>query len=521
MSAKRKTSPVLTSEQEWFINCALNGYPVTLTGGAGTGKSFAIKEFHEQAQARYHKDAVLVCTPTNKSATNLSDKGIAASTIHSLFGIKVKHSHAPDGKSVREDPIRTERFKKAIFLVIDEIWMVSTALWKAMDDAARKIRGTMLVQRIHAPDATEEEKKITGHMFARDTWFGGLVVVCCGDPLQLPPVSTLKEMDLTTPCILSDEWQNYMYERGGRQMLFENTMRQREGDPLLTQLKYIEEHGTVSAKFLEMLNSVRIDDDLLIPPTALVITPTNVVREEYNNLAYSLILAANPEAEAQWPTFTSRTIPPPPPFGSEYEYKYKMNADRLRTPEELSILPGSMVIVSRNTLGGIERMTRGRVDSWRREKDGTPTVRIWVDTPLGEKLVDINTEKEDLYDVNDSGNIVMTRIGLPLIPGHACTVYGCQGITATNIIVIDLGSRPQLTKYRITTSDIYTAASRAERWELVRTIGRLNEGSYIPAIPESRMEWLRTLRGEYAKAKARKAEKTAKAAEECAKRQKQ
>lgn len=494
MARRRVGHNELSEDQKRFVDLALLGFPVCITGGAGTGKTFALRALCEEIHRKYAKQhsRVIVVTPTRKSAGVLIEEGIDAATIHHRFGIPVVEGEPPSADGITTDQRRNEMFRNAIYLIIDEIWMVSTSLWVAMDNAARKMRGDLLVQRVHPPDATPEERKNTQPMRARDVPFGGLVVICSGDPLQLKPVSKTRVLDCTIPCVMSDEWKAYMEERSGKEILFRSTVRQAEGDPLLAHLKYIEKHGRLSSEFIDFLHSVRVPDEAVLPTDALIVTPTNAAKDAFNSAIYDRMLAADPDLKKDWPTFYARTIPDCPSITDFYSYQKHMGyLEYFKTPEEVTVLPGSMVMVSKNTISGVDRMTRGRVHSWKQTPEG-PQVSIWVERKNETELVTIHTEREDVYSSVGRKIVVASRIGLPLVPAHACTVYACQGITTSGLVVIDLNST-NLTKYKIGTSEIYVAASRARSCSQIRTLGGFGYNySPMPICP-SRMQWVRDL----------------------------
>ncbi len=70
-----------SAKQQHFIDQALSGANIFLTGKAGTGKTFVVKKIMETLTNKSKK--VVACAPTGIAATN-----IGGQTIHSLFGIR-------------------------------------------------------------------------------------------------------------------------------------------------------------------------------------------------------------------------------------------------------------------------------------------------------------------------------------------------------------------------------------------------------------------------------------------------
>lgn len=137
---------ILSSNKNFFI-----------TGGAGVGKSFLIKELEKVwiTQGRCY----VILAPTGVAAIN-----IGGSTIHSFFGIGI-------GSGTNEQLLKSCRIrggtKKILpleILIIDEISMVSAQLLESIDYICRAVRRC-------------------------DEVFGGMRVILTGDFLQLAPVN--------------------------------------------------------------------------------------------------------------------------------------------------------------------------------------------------------------------------------------------------------------------------------------------------------------------------------------------
>jgi ATP-dependent exoDNAse (exonuclease V) alpha subunit len=138
-----------------IVNLIENGENLFITGGAGTGKSYTLRKLRKK-----YKNSI-VCAPTGVAALNVD--GL---TIHKAFGIPVfdnlyKSIEAKLYVKARKE-IRN-RFIDLDIIFIDEISMVRADVLDFIDRRLRYIRG------IPAP-------------------FGGIQVICFGDPFQLPPI---------------------------------------------------------------------------------------------------------------------------------------------------------------------------------------------------------------------------------------------------------------------------------------------------------------------------------------------
>ena len=150
----------LSIEQKAAIALVKSGKNLFLTGGAGVGKSFTLKEIIKCTQG------ALICAPTGVAAQN-----IGGATLHSTFKIPVPL----DTKKLKEDYVRNvlkrnEKIKKVLLgahtLVIDEISMCRS-------DVFDYVCNTLSV--------------------LRDEYNHEYQVILCGDFCQLPPVVTDKD----------------------------------------------------------------------------------------------------------------------------------------------------------------------------------------------------------------------------------------------------------------------------------------------------------------------------------------
>lgn len=142
-------------------NAAAQGAPYVfwLDGAAGTGKTHTVRFIIEHIRSNYGRASVVCCAFQGVAAANIET---GAYTMHSLFEIPVF------GNKIDYDRRQVaERLEDCLLLVIDEISMVSDTLLAVVDSRMRAIRGDS-DGRSSAP-------------------FGGVVVLCVGDFLQIPP----------------------------------------------------------------------------------------------------------------------------------------------------------------------------------------------------------------------------------------------------------------------------------------------------------------------------------------------
>lgn len=145
-------------DQTKALEYLLGGHSVLLTGPAGSGKTYLLNQFIQQAQSAGKK--VAITASTGIAATHLG-----GTTIHSWSGIGIADQlseYALDG--LTQKAYLYNRFNNTDVLIIDEISMFDAARLDAVDMVLRRMRNS-------------------------DEPFGGVQVVLSGDFFQLPPIT--------------------------------------------------------------------------------------------------------------------------------------------------------------------------------------------------------------------------------------------------------------------------------------------------------------------------------------------
>lgn len=124
----------LNAEQRQAVRNALTYSLSLMTGGAGSGKTYAVSTIASIAERLERK--VVLAAPTGKAAKRLEEVvGIEASTIHRLLGFN-GHTYARDARNPVEADI----------LVIDEVSMVDVPLaWRLFQAIDRSRTAVVLV----------------------------------------------------------------------------------------------------------------------------------------------------------------------------------------------------------------------------------------------------------------------------------------------------------------------------------------------------------------------------------------
>lgn len=166
----------LSTEQEVVLELAKTGINIFLTGVGGTGKSYLLNKIIRSLKEEHGSDAVFVTASTGIAAVN-----IGGCTVHSFSGIGNGEDSVDDILTkIRRIEDTHNRWLNAKVLVIDEISMLSGAIFTKLNEIAKDIRNDMRP-------------------------FGGIQVIVCGDFFQLPPVT--KKDEKIDFCFKSNAWR--------------------------------------------------------------------------------------------------------------------------------------------------------------------------------------------------------------------------------------------------------------------------------------------------------------------------
>ena len=245
----------MNDKQIEALDIVKNNRNLFLTGSAGTGKSFTIKEI-----VRYLDSNNIIYGLT--ALTGCAAVLINGQTIHSFLGLGISRDLNTIIKNL-------EKFKKQLIiiknlqtLIIDEISMMDNQLFELINNLLKYIK-------------------------KYDMAFGGIQVILVGDFHQLPPV----ENDY---CFASPIWKELRLSS----VILTEIIRQKDDDDLKTILEEIRNEN-ISEKSMEILKNLVITDkyykDDEIKPTRLYPINTNV--DKINAYEYKKLLKKNSNEE--------------------------------------------------------------------------------------------------------------------------------------------------------------------------------------------------------------------------------
>jgi len=194
-----------------------NGENLFITGGAGTGKSYTLQRLRK----KYPNS--IVCAPTGVAALN-----IGGTTIHKAFGIPVfdnlyRSIEAKLFMKVRKE-IR-EKLQCVDIIFIDEISMVRADILDFIDKRLRYIKGC-------------------------SDPFGGIQVICFGDPFQLPPVTNGSYGETRIWFFEADAWKKAEFK------IIELNKVYRQNDQAFVDILHRIRIGKPTVEDFQILNSL-------------------------------------------------------------------------------------------------------------------------------------------------------------------------------------------------------------------------------------------------------------------------
>ncbi len=164
--------PQLSDEQQVALEMCQSGENIFLTGGAGSGKSFVVREFMKDKNDK----EMPILASTGAAAVLLGGR-----TFHSFFGLGIMEGGAgATFQRIINDKKTLARIKKVEGVIIDEISMIPGDALTVAEMISQEARGS------HLP-------------------WGGMRVIAVGDFGQLPPVT--KNGQRRDWCFLTDTWK--------------------------------------------------------------------------------------------------------------------------------------------------------------------------------------------------------------------------------------------------------------------------------------------------------------------------
>jgi ATP-dependent DNA helicase PIF1 len=374
-----KTNSSLNEDQVKVFKAFETGKNIFINGSAGVGKSYALKQLVSDldwAGIRYGLTAM----------TGTAALQVGAMTLHGWAGIGLGEGTDQQVLAyVLKNKKAVNRIKFNKVLIVDEISMAKASLLDKLDFVFKSIRTSSRP-------------------------FGGLQMVFCGDPLQLPPVFKGDE-ETDSLFFEAKSWVNARVEK-------------------VTLNKIVRQQG--DQKFAKLLNEVRVGNienihlleecigrkfDKGINPVKLYSRNLNVENEN-NRKLFSLSGVAK--------SFKSID------FGSEHHIQF-FNKN-CPAPQTLELKVGAQVMLLKNVdlAAGLCNGSIGVVT-------GFPTTGIEVAFDSGKVILERDSWEIKEQNVNAKGEAtlrtVAERMQYPLKLAWAITIHKSQGATLDHVEV--------------------------------------------------------------------------------------
>lgn len=229
----------LSAEQQHALELCESGDNVFLTGGAGSGKSFVIREFMKNKSDKQ----LPILASTGAAAVLLGGR-----TFHSFFGLGIMEG-GPYAtlKRLQSDGRALKRIQKVEGVIIDEISMIPGDALMVAEQIAQIARESTL------------------------PW-GGMRVIAVGDFGQLPPVT--KQGQKRDWCFLNDVWQKTGFQ------VCELKHNQRIQDNIFLDVLDDVRNGQLTERVRNFLSEHTHDHDEDHPGTRLF--PRREQSDQYN-----------------------------------------------------------------------------------------------------------------------------------------------------------------------------------------------------------------------------------------------
>ena len=354
-------------QQSSVFEILKSGKNTFMTGSAGTGKTYVLNQY-----IRYLKERKIY--PSILAPTGIAASHLGGQTIHSFFSLGIRDQIDEEflDSLLKKKNLQT-RFATLIVLIIDEVSMISPAIFTAMDLILKGFKKSALS-------------------------FGGVQVILSGDFFQLPPVSRnnpSKRFAWQSPC-----WR----ELDLRTCYLEKKFRQ-DDDDIIHILDEIRS-GLITQKTHDLLES-RFHQELSIE-----FTPTKLYT---HNIDVDRINLQELDA-----------LPSPAHIFKSENTGSKANIEKIfKTSlvlEDMTLKKNAIVIFIKNNQElGYVNGTTGMVTGF--DKDTKmPIVKL-----SNNRLIDV--ARENWVVENAKGEVSAKVSQLPLRLAWAITIHKSQGMT--------------------------------------------------------------------------------------------
>ena len=407
-------------------NSNVQPFLIFLTGGAGVGKSHAIRALYHTTVRSLRQvgedpdDLLAILTaPTGTAAYN-----IGGMTLHSAFLLPCKKANYQTDtlhklSQERRNTLRC-KLQTAKLLIIDEISMVSS---QTLHNVHLRLQEIMGVSDPHV-------------------YFGSLSVLAVGDLMQLPPVGRSQVFTPQSGSLArlhGSLWQNLF-------TIVELTVIFRQqGDPIFTEILNRIRTGDHTEHDVETLNSQMVTPENPAPTTAFHIFPLRRQVEGHNQMMLSSLsgsLITVPSRDSQKDRETSiLTITTPDDIhqtaGLHKDLLLKVGA-RVSLTRNIDVTDG-LANGAQGTVVDVSlpphNPLSGRVFVQFDKEDVGLACRNALSSALRQQHAVPVKAETCTFDVGHYGTVHVSRTQFPLTLCWAATIHKVQGASLDQVVV--------------------------------------------------------------------------------------
>lgn len=394
---------VLNQKQQACFDAFQTGQSIVITGPAGCGKSYLIREIDKWSRS---KAVSIAITALTGAAASL----IGGVTLHGWSGIGLGKGSAEEiyNNMNRYRKKDIDKWRTTRILVIDEISMMDASLFNKLHRLGQIIRRN------------------------DDALFGGIQLVLCGDFAQLKPV--VEKGTSFKFAFQSSIWEKYLSKS-----VFYLDQIVRQADPVFQQLLGRIRMGEYLPEDRVLLNSRLITDisdaevDVIMPDgskqtiQSTLLFPRKKDVERINNMKLQELLDAGHSSkvyDAHDHVINRKTrciVTDKQPTGTGQKVLDGCSA----APAKIVLCQGAQVMLIKN------------MDMTRQLVNGSRGVVTRIDgAGLPVVLFDNGEEVTIQYETfeTESGENIYVRKQIPLILAWALTIHKCQGASLSSVI---------------------------------------------------------------------------------------
>jgi ATP-dependent exoDNAse (exonuclease V) alpha subunit len=357
-------------DQKQALKILKKGKNVFLTGPAGSGKTYILREFIEHLKKENKKHAVT-------ASTGIAATHIDGTTIHSWAGVGINESlTGRELQKLADNEHIQERFLACDVLIIDEISMIDARLLELLDEVCKAVK------RSAQP-------------------FGGLQIIMSGDFFQLPPVRTDKSKAILA--YNAPSWKNAK----------------------LSVCYLDEQYRHMDEAFLQVLNDIRSNNANHETEEALSARYNQKVKSrEYVTKLFSRNKDADTVNELELEKLDSEPYAYTMHAKGDKAAINQLKKDYNKIPQELVLKVGARVMFTKNKFErGYVNGTMGEVvDFWEDDDElMLPIVRL-----KSGKTIHVGLGS---WSMEHNGLVIASIIQVPLRLAWAITIHKSQGMT--------------------------------------------------------------------------------------------